>query len=1000
MNGRLGWLCVVTCLAMATASAWGAVSATHVLLDGGDWRVAADPGNQGRDAQWFGAARPEAVAAPVPGILQMALPGYHGVAWYWRTFDAPRHPDAAGRCLLRFNAVDYLAEVWLNGKPVGKHEGGETPFTLDVTDALAPGASNLLAVRVLNPTDEPIDGIVLGETPHRNKYVRLTVGGSYNGGGITESVELILAPRVRIEDVHVQPDWTTGMVRVSTRVVNAMATAIPVSFGCSASPDATAACVAAADSVEHSAAPGETVVETTLAIAGHRLWDVVDPYLYRLTVSVAAEGAPMADVRSVRFGFRDFRVDKGYFRLNGRRVFLRSTHTGNHCPIGQIVAPACAPDLLRKDLVYAKSCGFNCVRFISGIAHPYQLDLCDELGLMVYQEDYAAWLLGDSPHMAERFDSNLREMLLRDRNHPSIVIWGLLNEMQDGPVVRHAVASLPLLRSLDPSRLVLLQSGRWDKQYAIGSVCNPGGTEWECMWGGESLDNPKVPEWFNYGYCPGAGDAHLYPPTPQSPEMDAMLRNLGKDMKPVFLSEYGIGSLMNAIRERRYYEQYGADTASDDYRFFKDTEDKLTADWRRLGFDGVYAFPEDMLRASQRLHCRQRLLGLDLIRSNPNICGYNVTGMLDHGFTGEGLWTYWREFKSGIAEALQDGFAPVRWCLFATPLHAYAGRPVKLEAVLANEDVLAPGEYPVTLRVMGAKGVAWEQAVTAVIPQPAEGADGPLAVPVYTGEVVLSEPGAYTFAANMERGGAPAGGRLAFQVTAPAEPADGVQVFAIGLPEETGTWLAARNVAVKGFDEAPADARGVMLVGALDDAHATAAQRTELLRRVACGGVAVFLGPGALRNGDDAVAWLPLKNKGACVGFSDWLYHKECVAKNHPLFDGLPGAGIMDWDYYGPVISRFFLEGQDTPDDTAAAAFAICHSSRPDGYAAGLMLGAYRFGEGWVVVNTFNVVENLDRHPAADRLLLNLVRYAAEKAQGAPAALPGNFADLCKAAGY
>jgi len=992
-------LFALVCMGMM-APAWGAVMATHMLLDGGDWRIAPDPANAGRDARWFDAPRAEAVAAAVPGILQIPLPGYHGVAWYWRTFDAPPHPDTAGRYLLRFNAVDYYAEVWINGTLAGKHEGGETPFTLDVTEAVKSEGSNLLAVRVLNPTEQPTDGIVLAETPHRNKYTRLTVGGSYNSGGITESVELILAPRVRIDDIHVQPDWKTGEVRITTSLVNATTAAIPVTLNYTAAPNASAAPVAAADSAMCSAAPGESTVETTLTIAGHRLWDVVDPYLYRLAVTAEAEGGPVADVRSVRFGFRDFRVEKGYFRLNGRRVFLRSSHTGNHCPIGQIVAPGCAPDLLRKDLLYAKSCGLNCVRFISGMAHPYQLDLCDEIGLMVYEEDYAAWLLGESPHMAERFDSNLREMLLRDRNHPSIVIWGLLNEMQDGAVVRHAVASLPLLRSLDASRLVLQQSGRWDKQYAIGSVCNPGSTAWECMWGGESPDNPKVPEWFNYGYCPGAGDAHFYPPTPQSPEMDAIIRNLGKDMKPVFLSEYGIGSLMNAIRERRYYDQYGADPASDDYRYFKDTEEKLTADWRRLGFDGVYAFPEDMLRASQRLHCRQRLMGFDCIRSNPNICGYNLTGLLDHGFTGEGLWTYWREFKSGIAEALQDGFAPVRWCLFASPLHAYAGRPIKLEAVLANEDVLAPGEYPVTLRVMGAKGVAWEQAVTAVIPQPAPGEDGPLAVPVYTAEIVLPEPGTYTFAANMERGGAPAGGRLALQVTEEMEsPLEGVEIAAIGLPEDAVKWLA-RHVNVKAFDEAPADACGVTLVGALDDAHATAAQRTELLRRVACGGVAIFLGPGALRNGDDPVAWLPLKNKGACTGFPDWLYHKECVAKNHPLFEGLPGAGIMDWDYYGPVISRFFLEGQDTPVDTAAAAFAICHSSRPDGYAAGVMLGAYAFGEGLVVLNTFNVLENLDRHPAADRLLLNLVQYAKSKTRSALAQLPADFEEQCKAVGY
>ena len=146
--------------------------------------------------------------------------------------------------------------------------------------------------------------------------------------------------------------------------------------------------------------------------------------------------------------------------MNGKRIFLRSTHTGNHCPVGQIIPPAEAPDLLRRDLLYAKASGYNMVRFIAGMAHPWQLDLCDEIGLMVYEESYAAWLLADSPKMAERFDSSTMEMVRRDRNHPSVVIWGLQNEDFDGPVFRHAVESLALVRYFDDTRLVLLQSGR------------------------------------------------------------------------------------------------------------------------------------------------------------------------------------------------------------------------------------------------------------------------------------------------------------------------------------------------------------------------------------------------------------------------------------------------------------------------------------------------------------------------------------------------------------
>ena len=125
----------------------GLVSTMVTPLDG-QWLLATDPRNVGRDEKWYAAPRPDAKLTKVPWLIQDAFPGYHGVAWYWRNFDAPRNPHAQGRYLLRFWAVDYKADVWLNGKHIGEHEGGETPFVLDATDAIKPGKTNRIAVRV------------------------------------------------------------------------------------------------------------------------------------------------------------------------------------------------------------------------------------------------------------------------------------------------------------------------------------------------------------------------------------------------------------------------------------------------------------------------------------------------------------------------------------------------------------------------------------------------------------------------------------------------------------------------------------------------------------------------------------------------------------------------------------------------------------------------------------------------------------------------------------
>ena len=196
-------------------------SSAVISLDGPSWLLATDPKNVGREQKWWEGPTADAKPTKTPSIIQDVFPDYHGVAWYWRDFTPPANPHAGGRCLLRFWQVDYLADVWVNGVHVGRHEGSEDPFVFDVTDALKPGVANRLAIRVLNPTNEPIDGIRLGQTPRSNKSYPPTPGCDYNWGGIEGNVELIVAPAVRVEDLFVRPDPKTGKIRVQANVRNA-----------------------------------------------------------------------------------------------------------------------------------------------------------------------------------------------------------------------------------------------------------------------------------------------------------------------------------------------------------------------------------------------------------------------------------------------------------------------------------------------------------------------------------------------------------------------------------------------------------------------------------------------------------------------------------------------------------------------------------------------------------------------------------------------------------
>lgn len=1126
---------------VATSTALAGTPSSIVPLSGDDWLLAPDPKNEGRDQSWFNAPHPDAKKTKVPWIIQDAFPGYHGVAWYWRDFTAPANPRRDGRYLLRFWQVDYMAEVWLNGQPVGRHEGGESCFILDVNGIIKPAATNRLAVRVLNPTNQPIDGIVLSETPHRNKALPYAPGSAWNQGGIIDDVELLLTPPVRVADVFVRPDWRTGMVRIEATIQNA-GTAVAGHLEFTLAPAAGGGTTLSART-DRALPPGETRIETQLHVERPILWELKEPFLYRLTTRVHAEASESFDEHSVRLGFRDFRVENGAFRLNGRRIYVRSSHTGNCTPIGLEMPHD--PDYLRRDLINAKFMGFNMIRFIAGVAKRYQLDLCDEIGLMVYEESYAGWCMAHSPKFAERYNESILGMIRRDRNHPSITIFGLLNETSDGPVFRHAVALLPQVRALDDTRLILLNSGSWnvgssvagievrrnqdrtdpcvtfngtkdaikalgitwspgqlafhpgrDGEYAVvrwtaptddqidlsivfasiaehattdvhvllngqtlydgfinvnhaeprqsfkSSVMVKSGDTIDCVCGygngdygadttalavtlrtasGKTFDaaaefsskrNPNGP--WSYGQMssgpapraasfalfptgtvetrqgmvsnPGSDqwenildDQHPYQRVPHTADIIHTLRTISGKGLPLFISEYGIGSGCDLLRLVRLYEQAGKPDAEDGklYRSFRDS---FLVDWERWKMAEAFGRPEDFFAQSNARMAGQRLLGLNAIRSNPSVVGYSLTGTLDQGMTAEGLWTTFRELKPGTADAVFQGFAPLRWCLFAEPVNVYRKAPVRLEAVLANEDALPPGPYPVRLAVFGPDMIpVFDKTVTVTIAARTADREPPMVLPVFDEEVRIDGPvGKYRFTATFRRGAAAAGEAIEFYLDDPATmPAVNTEVALWGEDLDLARWLSDHAIHARPYAASALAANQVILTCAKPPGPDPATAFRELIRRVEAGATTIFLCPEVFSDGKSNVAFLPLANKGSIAGLPSWLYHKEEWCKRHPIFEGLPAPGLMDYTFYREMIPDIAFLGLDPPEEVVAAGI-----NTSQGYSSGLFVAVYPSGKGRIVINTLKVRENLGRDPVAERLLRNMLRYAARSSSG------------------
>lgn len=150
-----------------------------------------------------------------------------------------------------------------------------------------------------------------------------------------------------------------------------------------------------------------------------------------------------------------------------------------------------------------------------------------------------------------------------------------------------------------------------------------------------------------------------------------------------------------------------------------------------------------------------------------------------------------------------------------------------------------------------------------------------------------------------------------------------------------------------------------------------------------------------LAKGDQPAAWLPLAKKGAITGLPSWLYHKDEWAKRHPIFAGLPAGGLMAYTFYRELIPDAAFTGQDVPAEVVAGA-----TNTSIDYSAGLLVSVHTLGAGRFILNTLHVRENLGRNPAADRLLLNVLRYAARDTGQPLAELPADSEQQLKRLGY
>ncbi|MBE6708994.1 MAG: beta-galactosidase [Ruminococcaceae bacterium] len=410
---------------------------TYTNLNG-VWDLEFDHGESGLDRDILHI--PYSMKINVPFVIESKLSGVEYVdfvksVWYRRTFDAPAFDSEKERLVLRFGAVNYKCEVWLNDTKIGSHFGGYTPFAFDITDAVKDG-ENTLVLWVKNDVRDPLQPSGKQSHMYNNHgcmYTRCT--------GIWQTVWIERVPKTYIKNLKMTPDIDRECLDVEVYLegdhYNGTLTAA-VSYKGEAVADVTVTANAA-------------VVRFTLPVKEPHLWDVGKPELYDMTITVGD------DKVDTYFGMRKIAIRGKALELNNRPVFQRLVLDQGYYPDGIYTAPS--DEALRRDVELSMKAGFNGARMHMKVFEPRLIYHADTMGYLLWGE-YPNWGLNTSlPEAVASMLPEWIEELWRDYNSPAIIGWCPLNET--GGNRHEATHTLPydVAKAFDPMRPVIDTSG-------------------------------------------------------------------------------------------------------------------------------------------------------------------------------------------------------------------------------------------------------------------------------------------------------------------------------------------------------------------------------------------------------------------------------------------------------------------------------------------------------------------------------------------------------------
>ena len=585
------------------------------------------------------AVHPATADVEVPGSWTLQVPGCevaHGTVRYARSFAVPSSWPGDGTVVLRFGAVNHSAQVVVNGRPVGSHVGGWTPFEVRLDRDVLNGGQERLEVIVSYPPllapQGDHDFVSLQEIPHGKQ----TWYGT--NAGIWQPVTLEHRPSQHIEQALVHSDAAAGRITASVTLSDAPRTGDLVEMTVRERTAGSDGRVVAG-TASSSGPPGGRVLELSAVVSEPRLWSPDHPNLYDIAVELR-DDAGVKDSVTVTTGLRTVATKDGRVLLNGQPIELRGVLDQDIHP-GSAMRSGDGKEL-EELFAAAKDMGFNLLRCHIKRPDPIYFEIADRLGLMVWAE-LPSWQRF-TPRSSAAAELLLKEMIELDAHHPSIVAWTVVNESW-GVDVRDAGQrawlrrTQQLAKELAPDALVVDNSA-CESNFHVRTDLDDfhayrGIPERRAAWDAWVEEFAGRPSWTFSPY----GDAE----------------RTGEE--PLVVSEFGNWGLPDMT------DAMGADgtdpwwaEAGSEWAFGAAHATGVVARFARLGLADVFGSWQDFVEATQRQQLLATRYQIGSLRRRPEIAGYVLTQLSDVQWEANGLFDMGRRPRAFAEElALING---------------------------------------------------------------------------------------------------------------------------------------------------------------------------------------------------------------------------------------------------------------------------------------------------------------------------------------------------------